>query len=146
MKLKTSAILQVYAQYRHFTIQSEASNYVMAVEGYSGNAGNSFLEGSSELFGVNRTMTIHNSMMFSTYDRDNDNWWVFSNATSGSNHPPIRSSKHGSKNKMATAVSQTQSFRLLVHKPMSDIMVVFHPVNWQNTLHIRNSCKLKLAS
>lgn len=44
------------------------------MDGYSGNAGNSFMDGSMELFGVNRTMTIHNGMMFSTYDRDNDNW------------------------------------------------------------------------
>ncbi|XP_053199637.1 fibrinogen beta chain [Scomber japonicus] len=65
---------QVYAQYQQFTIQTEASNYVMAVDGYSGNAGNGFLLGSMELFGENRTMTIHNGMMFSTYDRDNDNW------------------------------------------------------------------------
>ncbi|XP_034021036.1 fibrinogen beta chain [Thalassophryne amazonica] len=65
---------KVYAQYRKFTIQSEASNYVLAVDGYSGNAGNGLLEGSLELFGENRTMTIHNGMMFSTYDRDNDNW------------------------------------------------------------------------
>ena len=65
---------KVHAQYSQFTIQSETSNYVMAVGGYSGNAGNCFLEGSLELFGENRTMTIHNGMMFSTYDRDNDNW------------------------------------------------------------------------
>uniref|UniRef100_A0A3P8TKL7 Fibrinogen beta chain n=1 Tax=Amphiprion percula TaxID=161767 RepID=A0A3P8TKL7_AMPPE len=65
---------KVQAQYRQFTIQSETSNYVLAVDGYSGNAGNGFLEGSLELFGENRTMTIHNGMMFSTYDRDNDNW------------------------------------------------------------------------
>lgn len=65
---------KVHAQYRQFTVQSETSNYVLAVNGYSGNAGNSFLEGSLELFGENRTMTIHNGMMFSTYDRDNDNW------------------------------------------------------------------------
>lgn len=65
---------KVYAQYQQFTIQSDASNFVLAVDGYSGNAGNSFLEGSSELFGENRTMTIHNGMMFSTYDKDNDNW------------------------------------------------------------------------
>ncbi|GLD68581.1 fibrinogen beta chain [Lates japonicus] len=64
----------VHAQYNQFTIQSESSNYVMAVDGYSGNAGNCFLEGSLQLFGENRTMTIHNGMMFSTYDRDNDNW------------------------------------------------------------------------
>lgn len=65
---------KVHAQYRQFTIQSETSNYVMAVDGYSGNAGNCFLEGSLQLFAENRTMTIHNGMMFSTYDRDNDNW------------------------------------------------------------------------
>ncbi|XP_072231903.1 fibrinogen beta chain [Leuresthes tenuis] len=65
---------KVHAQYRQFTIQSETSSYVLAVDGYSGNAGNCFLEGSLELFGENRTMTIHNGMMFSTYDRDNDAW------------------------------------------------------------------------
>ncbi|XP_035530819.1 fibrinogen beta chain [Morone saxatilis] len=65
---------KVHAQYQQFTIQSETSNYVMAVNGYSGTAGNGFLQGSLELFGENRTMTIHNGMMFSTYDRDNDNW------------------------------------------------------------------------
>ncbi|RVE60786.1 hypothetical protein OJAV_G00185020 [Oryzias javanicus] len=65
---------KVHAKYSRFTVQSETSNFVMAVEGYSGNAGNCFLEGSPELFGENRTMTIHNGMMFSTYDRDNDNW------------------------------------------------------------------------
>lgn len=67
-------VTQVYAQYRQFTIESERSNYVLSVNGYSGTAGDSFLQGSSELFGENRTMTIHNGMMFSTYDRDNDNW------------------------------------------------------------------------
>lgn len=65
---------KVHAQYQQFTIQSETSNFVLAVDGYSGTAGNGFLEGSTELFGENRTMTIHNGMMFSTYDRDNDNW------------------------------------------------------------------------
>ncbi|XP_068426970.1 fibrinogen beta chain [Clinocottus analis] len=65
---------KVYAQYTQFTILMETNNYQLAVNGYSGNAGNALLEGSSELFGENRTMTIHNSMMFSTYDRDNDNW------------------------------------------------------------------------
>ncbi|KAK2863377.1 hypothetical protein Q5P01_002910 [Channa striata] len=65
---------KVYAQYRQFTIQSETSSYVLAVDGYSGNAGNGLLEGAMQLFGVNRTMTIHNGMMFSTFDRDNDNW------------------------------------------------------------------------
>ncbi|XP_036814252.1 fibrinogen beta chain-like [Oncorhynchus mykiss] len=65
---------KVHAQYKQFTIQSEASRYVMAINGYSGTAGNVMLEGATELSGENRTMTIHNGMMFSTYDRDNDNW------------------------------------------------------------------------
>lgn len=70
----SSSLTQVHAQYQQFTIQSEASNYVLAMSDYSGTAGNSLMEGTSELFGENRTMTIHNGMMFSTYDRDNDNW------------------------------------------------------------------------
>uniref|UniRef100_A0A667ZDF1 Fibrinogen beta chain n=1 Tax=Myripristis murdjan TaxID=586833 RepID=A0A667ZDF1_9TELE len=65
---------KVHAQYQQFTLQSETSNYILAVDAYSGTAGNAFMEGSNELFGENRTMTIHNGMMFSTYDRDNDNW------------------------------------------------------------------------
>ncbi|KAM9425665.1 fibrinogen beta chain [Pholidichthys leucotaenia] len=65
---------KVHAQYQQFTVQTEVSQYVLAVDGYSGNAGNGFLEGSLELYGENRTMTIHNGMKFSTYDRDNDNW------------------------------------------------------------------------
>jgi len=65
---------KVHAQYQQFTIQSETSNYILSVDGYTGNAGNTFLEGATELFGENRTMTIHNGMMFSTYDRDNDKW------------------------------------------------------------------------
>ncbi|KAM9454391.1 fibrinogen beta chain [Clarias gariepinus] len=65
---------KVHAQYQQFTVQGEASNYILAVDKYSGTAGNTFLTGATELFGVNRTMTIHNGMMFSTYDRDNDRW------------------------------------------------------------------------
>ncbi|XP_055085136.1 fibrinogen beta chain [Periophthalmus magnuspinnatus] len=65
---------KVYAQYQHFTVQSDSTNYMLAVDVYSGTAGNCLLEGSTELIGINRTMTIHNGMMFSTYDRDNDNW------------------------------------------------------------------------
>lgn len=78
-----SAVFQVHAKYRQFTIQSDTTNYVLSVDGYSGNAGNCLLEGSLELFGENRTMTIHNGMMFSTYDRDNDKWcvYLFSNMT-----------------------------------------------------------------
>ncbi|XP_061619990.1 fibrinogen beta chain [Phyllopteryx taeniolatus] len=65
---------KVYAQYRQFTVQSESSNYVLAVSDYSGNAGNCLLDGALELFGENRTMTKHHGAMFSTSDRDNDNW------------------------------------------------------------------------
>ncbi|ROL45478.1 Fibrinogen beta chain [Anabarilius grahami] len=65
---------KVYAQYEQFTVQGEANNYILAVGRYSGTAGNTFLDGATELFGENRTMTIHNGMMFSTYDRDNDKW------------------------------------------------------------------------
>jgi len=68
---------KVYAQYEQFTVQGEATNYILAVGRYSGTAGNTFLDGATELFGENRTMTIHNGMMFSTYDRDNDKWFVW---------------------------------------------------------------------
>ncbi|KAJ8269526.1 hypothetical protein COCON_G00121330 [Conger conger] len=64
----------VQAQYEQFTIEGHLSGYVLATGKYSGTAGDSFLEGASELVGENRTMTIHNGMMFSTYDRDNDKW------------------------------------------------------------------------
>uniref|UniRef100_A0A671RZ64 Fibrinogen beta chain n=1 Tax=Sinocyclocheilus anshuiensis TaxID=1608454 RepID=A0A671RZ64_9TELE len=63
---------KVYAQYEQFTVQGEATNYILAAGRYSGTAENTFLDGTKELFGENRTMTIHNGMMFSTYDRDND--------------------------------------------------------------------------
>ncbi|KAL2079343.1 hypothetical protein ACEWY4_025087 [Coilia grayii] len=62
------------ARYQQFTIQTETTNYVLSVAGYSGTAGDTLLTGASELVGENRTMTIHNGMKFSTYDRDNDNW------------------------------------------------------------------------
>ncbi|XP_061664970.1 fibrinogen beta chain [Syngnathoides biaculeatus] len=65
---------KVHAQYGHFTTKSESSNYVLTVSDYSGNAGNCLLDGALELFGENRTMTKHHGAMFSTYDRDNDNW------------------------------------------------------------------------
>jgi len=47
-----------YAEYSRFTVSSKASNYTMQVSGYSGNAGDS--------------LSHHNGMMFTTYDRDND--------------------------------------------------------------------------
>ncbi|XP_028837900.1 fibrinogen beta chain [Denticeps clupeoides] len=65
---------KVSAQYQQFTVQGEMSNYQVSVAGYKGTAGDTLLTGALELFGENRTMTIHNGMMFSTYDRDNDRW------------------------------------------------------------------------
>jgi len=46
------------ASYGTFLVGSESSNYTLRVADYSGNAGDS--------------MSYHNGMMFSTYDRDND--------------------------------------------------------------------------
>ncbi|XP_043918366.1 fibrinogen beta chain [Protopterus annectens] len=63
------------AIYNRFTIQNEQSNYRLSLSGYRGTAGNALIDGASQLFGENRTMTIHNDMMFSTYDRDNDGWF-----------------------------------------------------------------------
>lgn len=65
---------KVTAHYRGFSIQNENSKYQLSVSNYRGTAGNALLEGASQLFGENRTMTIHNSMFFSTFDRDNDGW------------------------------------------------------------------------
>ncbi|KAM5194326.1 fibrinogen beta chain [Mantella aurantiaca] len=65
---------KVSAQYTSFTVQNEANKYQLSVSGYKGTAGNAFLEGASQLKGENRTMTIHNGMFFSTFDRDNDGW------------------------------------------------------------------------
>jgi len=50
-----------HAEYRTFRVLSEADNYRLQVAGYSGNAG-------TDAFGSR----YHNGMMFSTYDRDND--------------------------------------------------------------------------
>jgi len=47
-----------YAEYSTFRVLTEADNYTLVVDGYSGNAGDSFGK--------------HNGTMFSTYDRDND--------------------------------------------------------------------------
>jgi len=49
-----------YADYSRFVVYSEAQNYKISVSGCSGNAGDAF--------------AIHNNMMFTTYDRDNDPW------------------------------------------------------------------------
>ncbi|OCT96990.1 fibrinogen beta chain [Xenopus laevis] len=65
---------KVTAQYNGFTVQNEANKYQLSVSGYKGTAGNALMEGASQLKGENRTMTIHNGMFFSTFDRDNDGW------------------------------------------------------------------------
>ncbi|KAF7244108.1 Fibrinogen beta chain, partial [Varanus komodoensis] len=65
---------KVKAQYGRFGIQSEANKYQLSVSDYKGTAGNALLDGAHQLTGENRTMTIHNGMFFSTFDRDNDGW------------------------------------------------------------------------
>lgn len=71
---------KVKARYGGFTMQSEADKYQLSVNKYKGTAGNALMEGASQLVGENRTMTIHNGMFFSTYDRDNDGWYVLGSA------------------------------------------------------------------
>uniref|UniRef100_A0A2K6REZ8 Fibrinogen beta chain n=1 Tax=Rhinopithecus roxellana TaxID=61622 RepID=A0A2K6REZ8_RHIRO len=65
---------KVKALYGGFTVQNEANKYQISVNKYRGTAGNALMDGASQLTGENRTMTIHNGMFFSTYDRDNDGW------------------------------------------------------------------------
>ncbi|XP_020371503.2 fibrinogen beta chain [Rhincodon typus] len=65
---------QLTAHYTKFRVQNEVNNYRLFIDGYSGTAGNALLEGAKMLSGVNKTMTIHQNMMFSTYNRDNDAW------------------------------------------------------------------------
>ncbi|XP_035404773.1 fibrinogen beta chain isoform X1 [Cygnus atratus] len=65
---------KVSARYGGFTIHNEGNKYQLSVSNYGGNAGNALMEGASQLHGENRTMTVHNGMFFSTYDRDNDGW------------------------------------------------------------------------
>ena len=49
-----------YARYSYFHVGNNATNYVLAISGYSGSAGHA--------------MTRHNGMQFSTPDRDNDRY------------------------------------------------------------------------
>ncbi|XP_030420014.1 fibrinogen beta chain isoform X1 [Gopherus evgoodei] len=65
---------KVSAHYGGFTIQNEANKYQISVSNYKGTAGNALMDGASQLYGENRTMTVHNGMFFSTFDRDNDGW------------------------------------------------------------------------
>jgi len=48
-----------YAEYSSFQVESEQTNYILRVAGYSGNAGYD-------------AFSHHNNLMFTTYDRDND--------------------------------------------------------------------------
>jgi len=48
-----------HAEYSTFRVLSETDNYELRATGYSGNAGQDAL-------------SLHNGMMFTTYDRDND--------------------------------------------------------------------------
>ena len=50
-----------YAEYSSFTVSGESRNYELHVSGYSGNIGGD-------------SLSDHNGMMFTTYDRDNDPW------------------------------------------------------------------------
>ncbi|XP_038611005.1 fibrinogen beta chain [Tachyglossus aculeatus] len=65
---------KVKAHYGGFTVQNELNKYQVSLSKYKGTAGNALIEGASQLVGENRTMTIHNGMYFSTYDKDNDGW------------------------------------------------------------------------
>ncbi|XP_052106734.1 angiopoietin-related protein 2-like isoform X2 [Mytilus californianus] len=51
-----------YALFKSFRVGDQSTNYRLAISGYSGNAGDS--------------MTYHNNMLFSTYDRDNDRYYL----------------------------------------------------------------------
>ena len=57
VQARSNSVVYV-ANYDMFLVANEASNYRLTVSDYSGNAGDS--------------MSYHNGMMFSTYDRDND--------------------------------------------------------------------------
>ena len=58
--LQTSNLSWYYAEYSSFIVLSEAWNYSIRVSGYSGNAEDA--------------LWYSDGMMFSTYDRDNDDW------------------------------------------------------------------------
>ena len=57
VQARSNGIVYV-AEYETFIVESEATSYTLRVAGYSGNAGDS--------------MSYHNGLMFTTYDRDND--------------------------------------------------------------------------
>ena len=59
LRSRTSTNLWYWAEYSNFVVTSEATKYLMHVDGYSGNWINAF--------------SIHDGGMFTTYDSDNDN-------------------------------------------------------------------------
>ncbi|XP_008572870.1 PREDICTED: fibrinogen alpha chain [Galeopterus variegatus] len=61
---------EAYAEY-HFRVGSEAEGYALQVSSYEGTAGDALIEGSVE---EGTEYTSHNSMQFSTFDRDADHW------------------------------------------------------------------------
>ena len=60
-----------FAKYAGFSVGDSLSNYTLSVSGYNGTAGNPFLGGGGVL-------VDHNGQQFSTRDRDNDAWRVYS--------------------------------------------------------------------
>lgn len=52
--------LAYHAEYSHFAVEDSSTNYRMTVLGYSGTAGDQ--------------LSYHSGQMFTTYDRDNDNY------------------------------------------------------------------------
>ncbi|KAL4675214.1 hypothetical protein H8957_008785 [Semnopithecus entellus] len=61
---------EAYAEY-YFRVGSEAEGYALQVSSYEGTAGDALIEGSVE---EGTEYTSHNSMQFSTFDRDADQW------------------------------------------------------------------------
>ncbi|KAM6924018.1 fibrinogen-like protein 1 [Xenentodon cancila] len=62
---------QRYADYKYFKVANEKEHYRLTFGGYTGTAGDAF--SGSHLTGVS-DWASHQSMRFSTYDRDNDNY------------------------------------------------------------------------
>ncbi|KAM5255821.1 fibrinogen alpha chain [Ctenodactylus gundi] len=70
VELKDWAGEGAYAEY-HLRVGSEAEGYALHVSSYKGTAGDALVEGSVE---EGTEYTSHNSMQFSTFDRDSDLW------------------------------------------------------------------------
>ena|SRR6218665_3377791 len=56
-----------FAEYNNFRVDSEANWYALHLDGYAGNAGDSFANMTSD-----QPSAIQNGMNFSTYDSDHD--------------------------------------------------------------------------